>query len=125
LNHLSLSLSVSSKLKMLASLQRYLLFHLTFLTLHTENYFLRGFSLYTKLVVLHYNAIWVKLYLFVKYGLRLTPISFLFAIVSPFSLSIQARLPGFVLSDFMQSVLSALSLTKSPSRFRYIHLENT
>jgi hypothetical protein len=107
LNHLSLSLSVSSKLKMLASLQRYLLFHLTFLTLHTENYFLRGFSL------------------FVKYGLRLTPISFLFAIVSPFSLSIQARLPGFVLSDFMQSVLSALSLTKSPSRFRYIHLENT
>jgi hypothetical protein len=37
------------------------------------------------------------------------------------TLSVKARLPGLVLSDFMQSVLSTLSLTKRPSCFRYVH----
>lgn len=113
----TLRLLLSTQFKMLASFQRQLSSIFAFITFQTQHNLLRRFSLY------RINNPFSKLleYLLVEHRFRLTTITALFSVVSSFSLfrqyslykwggylSEDTRFTGFVLSDLVDGVFSAV-----------------
>merc|ERR1719171_3318454 len=90
LDHLSLSLLVSSKFEMFASFNGNLLTSFAFSAFHSQHNLFGGLSL------------------LVENGFGLTSVSALFPVVTAFSLSEQGSLTSFVLRDLVQGMLLAV-----------------